>query len=134
MAGGKASAHVYISGSGGAALRNHTDTTDIVVHQLAGAKEWLLCQAAHSPPAVRDKLSSCSQFGVEEMALVTAGNDCSRLITEPGDTLFLPRGIVHSARAVGAEVSVHITVGLPKCLNRRNLQANAHGDLSLIHI
>ena len=35
--------HLYLYAPGTAALGNHTDTTDIVIVQLDGEKEWLLC-------------------------------------------------------------------------------------------
>ena len=37
-------AHVYISNQGASALKNHTDTTEVLVLQLLGRKEWLHCR------------------------------------------------------------------------------------------
>lgn len=69
-------AHLYMSAPGTSALDNHTDTTSIVVLQLDGAKEWLLCSEKEAkesdssksvmiPPFLRKgdfshKLDSCS--------------------------------------------------------------------------
>jgi hypothetical protein len=37
---------------------------------------------------------------------------CQRVVTAPGDALFLPRRTVHSARTASNEVSVHLTIGI----------------------
>ena len=52
------------------------------------------------------KLPKCSTYSEEEMATL----DCERVITPPGDVLYLPRRTVHSARAVEG-FSVHLTIG-----------------------
>ena len=112
-------AHVYISGAGASALPNHTDVTEIVVLQLLGRKEWLYCR--EKPPSATaaaatlfpleakpDKYNTYSaQAEVDSDAL-----ECERAVTSPGDTLFLPRRTVHSARAVDGSYSVHLTVGV----------------------
>lgn len=115
--------HLYMSSPGVAALDNHTDTTDIVVVQLDGEKEWLLCKE----PANLDtevvplknagglrkaddfstKLDSCSTYSEFEIDDL----DCERTILYPGDALFLPRRIVHSARALPHGFSAHLTFG-----------------------
>lgn len=69
-------AHLYMSSPGAAALDNHTDVTDIVVLQLDGAKEWVLCsgkenskEEAGSPLVSGEftrKLNSCSTFNIQE--------------------------------------------------------------------
>lgn len=110
-------AHVYLSAPGMAALDNHTDTTDIVVLQLDGAKEWTLCTAAASigteflPQDDHEdfdkKLNSCSTYHSGEMEALT----CERTILHPGDVLFLPRRVVHSARALQETFSAHLTIG-----------------------
>lgn len=108
--------HLYLSSPGVAALGNHTDTTDIVVVQLDGAKEWLLCtntQKAKVTSSMQDldvfskKLDSCSSYSELEISSL----DCHRTVLEPGDALFLPRRIVHSARARPDQSSAHLTFG-----------------------
>lgn len=109
--------HLYISAPGLAALDNHTDTTDIVVLQLDGEKEWLLCQdpfVGHDNLGLRSKetafnhkLGSCSTYNYVEVDEL----DCERTVLYPGDALFLPRRIVHSARAPLHTFSAHLTFG-----------------------
>lgn len=107
--------HLYMSSPGAAALANHTDITDIVVLQLAGAKEWLLCGTTTDtdPPnfmlrhPLSTKLNSCSTYSAPEMESL----HCERSILYPGDVLFLPRRVVHSARALSSTYSAHLTFG-----------------------
>lgn len=100
-------AHIYVSSAGTSALNNHTDTSDIYVVHLAGAKEWIYC----APPAITwDKLETCAAYGDDEMVDVLP--ECSTTTLRPGDGLFLPRRTIHSARAVGGAPSVHLTLGL----------------------
>ena len=109
--------HLYLSAPGASALGNHTDTTDIVVLQLDGAKEWFLCakpeevKEQHSPEEFElfsKKLSSCSSYSAPE---IDHNLDCERTILYPGDALFLPRRTVHSARALSDQFSAHLTFG-----------------------
>lgn len=124
---GTSSVHLYMSSPGSAALKNHTDTTDIAVLQLHGAKEWLLCTAEYeeTPPDQEDntedkhsflrtsasdfsrKLNTCTAYTSDEMGKL----DCKREILYPGDVLFLPRRVVHSARALSDSFSAHLTFG-----------------------
>lgn len=125
LAGG-GTVHLYMSSPGTAALANHTDVTDIVVLQLDGAKEWLLCsekqpqQQAESrdqlpAPVLRThetdfsrKLDTCSTYKATEIA---DHLDCERKTLYPGDALFLPRRVVHSARSLATTFSAHLTIG-----------------------
>ena len=120
---GETTAHVYISNSDASALDNHTDVTEIVVFQLLGQKEWLYCTADEEGEGNYDnqrlpflkttlpsKLSKCTTYTPTEMADGTL--KCQRVVTAPGDALFLPRRTVHSARTVSNEVSVHLTIGI----------------------
>lgn len=111
--------HLYVSAPEMAALDNHTDTTDIVVLQLEGEKEWILCTEKEDSmdsedPVIRTevatfdkKLNSCSTYEEFEIDQL----DCKRTVLKPGDALFLPRRIVHSARASSDSFSAHLTFG-----------------------
>lgn len=115
--------HLYLSSPKASALANHTDTTDIVVVQLEGKKEWLLCKEKESTQITSDfasllrakqtgnyfseKLNSCSTYRAFEMDQL----DCETTVLYPGDALFLPRRTVHSARASSDSFSAHLTFG-----------------------
>lgn len=120
--GNGGTAHLYMSAPGTSALGNHTDTTDIVVLQLAGVKEWYLCSDNSSSPdsaalrgaggtAFSRKLNACSTYDTSEMENSSLMGDCQRTTLHPGDVLFLPRRVVHSARALADTFSAHLTFG-----------------------
>ena len=79
--------------------------------QLSGAKEWRHCRTKRS--------ASCTTYEDADLDDLA----CETVVLEPGDALFLPRGVVHGAVAVDA-ASVHLTIGLGghRCEARRQLQ------------
>jgi hypothetical protein len=100
--------HLYISSPNMAALDNHTDITDIYVLQLDGAKEWLICEESQFVNEnIRSKLDLCTTYNHMEMDSM----DCKRFTLYPGDGFFLPRRVVHSARAADEALSAHLTFG-----------------------
>ncbi|KAH8073734.1 calcium ion binding protein [Aureococcus anophagefferens] len=109
-----ASAHVYWSGPGVAALDNHTDPGEVLVVQLNGTKDWLVCPPApveEAPPWAAEaaaKLSRCATYDDLEMG----ARDCDVLTLRAGDALLLPPRTVHSARAASG-TSVHVTIQRP---------------------
>ena len=86
-------------------------STQILVLQLSGAKEWRHCRTKRS--------ASCTTYEDADLDDLA----CETVVLEPGDALFLPRGVVHGAVAVDA-ASVHLTVGIGghRCEARRQLQ------------
>ena len=86
-------------------------STQILVLQLSGAKEWRHCRTKRS--------ASCTTYEDADLDDLA----CETVVLEPGDALFLPRGVVHGAVAVDA-ASVHRTIGLGghRCEARRQLQ------------
>ena len=74
----------------------------------AGRKEWLLFDA-EQPKKFQSKLGSCSTFDENDVGALTGGR---RIVMEPGDVLYLPRKVVHSARTIGDVASVHLTLGV----------------------
>lgn len=105
--------HLYLSRPESAALANHTDIYDIFVLQLAGAKEWILCDNQIPrllDTKLRGKLDKCTTYTPAEMDSLY----CERTTLYPGDALYLPKQVVHSARATSAGLSAHLTFGFAK--------------------
>jgi hypothetical protein len=77
------------------------------VLQVGGRKQWTV----HAP-VVEDPLSNqpfdAFKSQIEERVAEAPLIDT---VLEPGDALYLPRGTVHSAQALG-ETSIHLTVGV----------------------
>jgi cupin superfamily protein len=85
----------------------HYDVHDVFVMQVAGHKHWTIHE-----PVVRDPLAD--DPWENHRADVTSRATQTPLIDTvlaPGDALYLPRGTIHSATALG-ETSIHLTVGI----------------------
>lgn len=103
----KVNAFVTPPGSQGVDL--HFDVQDVIVLQIAGDKRWLL----RTPP-LRDPLSAHAWFDVpdrrrEEMR--AASEPLADLVLRTGDSLYLPRGTMHSPMALDT-LSIHLTVAV----------------------
>jgi hypothetical protein len=85
----------------------HYDVHDVFVLQVAGRKQWRIHAPVIDAPLAdqpwenyRDEVSARAQ---EEPLIDT--------VLEPGDALYLPRGTIHSAAALG-DTSIHLTAGV----------------------
>jgi len=85
----------------------HYDVHDVFVLQVAGEKRWLVHEPVLEAPLR-------SQEWTDRRAAVAAGarhEPVLDTVLRPGDALYLPRGWLHSARALG-DTSMHLTVGV----------------------
>jgi len=101
-------ANAYITPPSSRGFSAHYDVHDVFVLQLAGRKHWTI----HAP-VLPDPLRS-QPWGQRGAAVAAAARDTEPAIDtvlEPGDVLYLPRGWLHAATALG-EVSAHLTVGV----------------------
>ncbi|MFJ6076591.1 cupin domain-containing protein [Streptomyces sp. NPDC093065] len=100
-------ANAYITPPQSRGFDDHYDVHDVFVVQIQGTKRWLIHEPVHPDP-LRDQPWTDRRSAVAEAAKGDARIDT---VLEPGDTLYLPRGWLHSARAQGA-VSIHLTLGI----------------------
>ncbi len=85
----------------------HYDTHDVFVLQIAGSKQWTIHE-----PVRRDPLPGEGWETVADLVGQRAAEPPVLQATlEPGDCLYLPRGFIHSAVALGAS-SIHLTFGI----------------------
>jgi ribosomal protein L16 Arg81 hydroxylase len=85
----------------------HYDTHDVFVLQVTGRKRWRIHE-----PVVPDPLADQPWESVRaEVAARAAEPPLIDAELAPGDSLYLPRGYLHSAVAQG-ELSIHLTVGI----------------------
>lgn len=85
----------------------HFDVHDVFVLQVSGRKHWIVHE-----PVVDDPLDNQPFGGFKaEIGERVAEPPFIDTVLEPGDALYLPRGTIHSAEALG-ETSVHLTVGV----------------------
>ena len=119
--------NAYFSAPKATALRPHTDPYDVIVVQLQGTKRWHVC------PAVLDDVLAAAGMtesdGAEVLELKRhsplgctliddALNDpnlaCREVVLGPGDVLYLPKGVVHTAVTVSDTLSAHLTISLKR--------------------
>ena len=85
----------------------HYDVHDVFVLQVAGRKQWRVHSPVLADP-LRDQPWDQRRTAVAQRARETPLID---EVLAPGDALYLPRGYLHSAVAIG-ELSIHLTVGV----------------------
>ena len=85
----------------------HYDVHDVFVLQVEGSKRWLVRRPVHPAP-LRDQPWTDRADDVRRAAEADPLLD---VVLRPGDCLYLPRGFLHAATALGG-VSTHLTVGV----------------------
>ncbi|MGY6653747.1 cupin domain-containing protein [Amycolatopsis sp. TRM77291] len=106
--GHPAQVNAYITPPSSQGFSAHYDVHDVFVLQTAGRKRWKVHAPVHRSP-LRDQ-----PWGEHADAVTRRARDDAPVIDEvlePGDVLYLPRGWLHSATALG-DVSAHLTVGV----------------------
>ncbi|RSN24333.1 cupin [Streptomyces sp. WAC 05977] len=106
--GHPAQVNAYITPPSSQGFSAHYDVHDVFVLQTAGRKRWKVHAPVHPSP-LRDQ-----PWGEHADAVAGRARDDAPVIDEvlePGDVLYLPRGWLHSATALG-DVSAHLTVGV----------------------
>ena len=95
-------ANVFLSNSDSQGFSVHYDSHDVFVIQLEGQKTWSLYD---SPLPLPTKAQAFGRTGV------TAGALSQTVTLEPGDVLYVPRGVFHEARTSDT-LSLHVTLGV----------------------
>jgi hypothetical protein len=99
--------NAYVTPPSSRGFSPHYDVHDVFVLQVAGEKHWRIHE-----PVLADPLRT--QPWNDRAAAVSAaaeGEPVIDAVLRPGDALYLPRGYLHSATALG-EISAHLTVGV----------------------
>ena len=99
--------NAYVTPPSSRGFAAHYDVHDVFVLQTAGEKRWSL-HAPVQPHPLRDQPWQDRRPAVERAA---AGEPHLEVTLRPGDVLYVPRGWLHSATALGG-VSTHLTVGI----------------------
>ena len=104
---GKAQGNVYISWKSHKAFPAHYDTHEVWAVQVEGEKTWNLWEGRADWPIAHPVFRSQPQAQHEQ----AKGRIRERVLMQPGDLLYLPRGWYHDALAE-APASVHIAYGV----------------------
>ena len=99
--------NAYVTPPQSRGFDDHYDVHDVFVVQISGRKHWRIHEPVHPAP-LRDQPWTDRREAVAEAATQPAVID---EVLEPGDCLYLPRGYLHAATALG-EVSTHLTFGV----------------------
>lgn len=100
--------NAYVTPADNRGFAAHYDVHDVFVLQIAGRKRWIIHEPVHVDP-----LPDHGWEQRRDAVAARATNDEPVIDTvlTPGDALYLPRGTIHSAEALG-ETSIHLTVGV----------------------
>lgn len=96
-------ANIYLTPGNAQGFRPHYDSHDVIILQVEGRKHWLLYDTPVELPLRTD------EFDPER---VGCGEVTDEFDLNPGDVLYLPRGLMHDARTLEGEHSLHITLGV----------------------
>ena len=120
--------NLYLSAAGDTVLPPHTDKYDVFVTQLWGRKVWRTCVPRASSELStlseaekgelremqRHQADGCTRYGNEDLTERDEGElKCTERQLEPGDALYLPKGIVHAARTDQTAPAAHLTIAVP---------------------
>ncbi|NEK84479.1 cupin [Blastococcus saxobsidens] len=99
--------NAYITPPSSRGFSPHYDVHDVFVLQVAGEKHWTI----HEPVLPDPLRTQIWNDRADEVAAAAEREPVIDAVLRPGDALYLPRGYLHSARALG-EISAHLTVGI----------------------
>lgn len=99
--------NAYVTPAQSRGFSAHYDVHDVFVLQTVGEKRWRLHPPVHAHP-LRDQPWQGREAAVAERAAEEARIE---ITLRAGDVLYVPRGWLHSATALGG-VSAHLTVGV----------------------
>ncbi|MFF2052218.1 cupin domain-containing protein [Leifsonia sp. NPDC058194] len=99
--------NAYITPASSRGFDPHYDVHDVFVLQIAGEKHWRIHEPVHPDPLRNQPWTDHRQAVAARAQEAPAIDETFR----PGDALYLPRGWIHSATALGG-LSIHLTVGV----------------------
>jgi hypothetical protein len=100
-------ANAYVTPANSRGFDAHYDVHDVFVLQTSGTKRWIVHEPVHADPLT-------SQPWTQHRAAIAervGGAPVLDTVLQAGDALYLPRGWVHSARALKC-TSIHLTIGV----------------------
>jgi bifunctional lysine-specific demethylase and histidyl-hydroxylase NO66 len=100
-------ANAYVTPPQNQGFSDHYDVHDVFVLQIAGEKRWQIRAPVLESP-LRDQPWTGRRRAVEQRA---SQPPLIEAVLRPGDCLYLPRGFLHAAVALGG-VSTHLTIGV----------------------
>ncbi|MBS7792415.1 cupin domain-containing protein [Roseococcus sp. SDR] len=94
--------NIYLTPPAAQGFRTHFDTHDVLVLQVEGRKRWRIWDGERVERPTRRTPWPGNMPPLGEPHV---------LVLEPGDALYIPRGIMHDAATEAGERSLHATIG-----------------------
>jgi hypothetical protein len=101
--GARIQTNIYLTPNSSQGFGIHYDDHDVLVLQVSGRKKWEIYGQRDGLPYKGEKFRSEDHDPGELKA---------EFVIEPGQCLYVPRGLAHRATNEGEEPSLHITVGI----------------------
>ena len=95
--------NVYLSPAGKSGFNPHYDAHDVLILQVDGCKSFRFYGDGPYLPFSSERFEAGRDL---------PGRESRTVRLEPGDTLYIPRGMMHDAIADGDRSSLHITLGV----------------------
>jgi ribosomal protein L16 Arg81 hydroxylase len=105
--GHPAQVNAYVTPASSRGFDPHYDVHDVFVIQIYGEKHWVIHPPVHEDPLSDQPWSDRAT----DVAAGAQGTPAIDATFAPGDVLYLPRGWIHSATALGG-TSIHLTIGV----------------------
>jgi hypothetical protein len=99
--------NAYVTPPSSTGFSAHYDVHDVFVLQVAGEKHWRI----HEPVLADPLRTQPWNDRAPAVAAAAAGEPVIDAVLRSGDVLYLPRGYLHAATALG-EISAHLTIGV----------------------
>jgi lysine-specific demethylase/histidyl-hydroxylase NO66 len=99
--------NAYVTPPSARGFSAHYDVHDVFVLQVAGEKHWHI----HEPVLTDPLRTQPWNDRAADVAAAAEQDPVIDAVLRPGDALYLPRGYLHSATALG-DISAHLTVGV----------------------
>jgi ribosomal protein L16 Arg81 hydroxylase len=93
--------NVYVTPAGEKSTPPHWDTHDLVVLQIAGNKKWRLYDGQRTLPLGDERFRIGEDY---------VSPHYREIVLQQGDTLYLPRGVIHEP--IADTYSVHLSIGV----------------------
>ena len=100
--------NAYVTPPSSRGFSAHYDIHDVFVLQIAGEKRWIVHEPAFEAPL---RTQPWTQRRADVERTVAEQEPLLDVVLRPGDALYLPRGFIHAAEALG-ETCAHLTVGI----------------------
>ncbi len=107
----KVQANLYASSRARQAFNSHFDTHDVFAVHVAGEKRWKLYETRMDHPISHPRHGHTAYSEAEHVK--QRGKVTEEVIMQPGDVLYIPRGVYHDALATDQEDqgAIHIAFG-----------------------